>query len=136
MAGFVLGHFVNGVVDGVIAQLLGLGGNGQFAFAGAGFGLVALLEVGLGVPHHLADELGELGGVLGLFESVALEGLGNFRIAFALGLAAHRKVHAHFGAFGLEVMLQAGPYLRVAALGYAQYMLTGPLGLVAFFLDF
>lgn len=72
MTGFVLGHLVNGVVDGVVAELLGSCGDGELAFAGTGLGLVTLLKVGLGVPDYVSEKLGELGGVLRLFESVPL----------------------------------------------------------------
>ena len=136
MAGFVFGHFVDGVVDGVVAQLLGAGGDGELAFAGAGFGFVALLEVRLGVPDDFAEEFGDAGGVVGLLEGVALEGVGDLRIALTLGLAAHREVHAHFGAFAGEMFLEAGPDLRVTAFGNAEDVLAGPLGLVAFLFHF
>ena len=134
MAGFILGHFVDGVVDGVVAELLGAGGDGELAFAGAGFGFVALLEVRLGVPDDLAEEFGDAGGVVGLLEGVALERVGDLGVALALRLAAHREVHAHFGAFAGEVVLETGPDLRIAALGDAEDVLVGPLGLIGLFL--
>ena len=136
MSGFVLRHLVDGVVDGVVAEFLRLHGDGQLAFAGAGFGFVALLEVGLGVPDHLAEQFGDAGGMVGLLEGVALEGIGDFRITFAFSLTAHGKVHADFGAFSGKVFLKAGPDFRVAAFGHAEFMLAGPLGLAFFFLYF
>ena len=108
---------------------------GQFAFAGTGFGLIALLEVGLGVPDHFSQELGNAGGVVGLFKGVTFEGVGNFRITFPLGLTAHGQVHAHFRAFSGKVVLQAGPNLRVASFGNTQHVLTGPLGTIGLFFD-
>lgn len=72
VASFVLGHLVNGVVDGVVAELLGSCGDGELAFAGTGLGLVTLLKVGLGVPDNVTEKLGELGGVLSFLESVPL----------------------------------------------------------------
>ena len=54
MTRFVLGHLMDGVVDGVVAQFLGADGDGELAFAGAGLGLGALFQVGLGVPDHFA----------------------------------------------------------------------------------
>jgi len=89
VAGFVFCHFVDSVVDGIIAKLLGAGGDGEFAVACAGFGLEPFLEIGLGIPYYFAEEFCEFGGVISLFESVSLECFGDFRIAFALGLAAH-----------------------------------------------
>ena len=124
---------MDGVVDGVVAQLLGFGGDGQFAFAGAGFCLIALFEVGFGVPYDLSQELCDAGGVVCLLKGIALEGIGNFRIAFAFCLAAHGKVHTHLRAFAGEVVLQTGPYFRITAFGNANHVLTGPLGLAGFF---
>ena len=115
-------------MDGVEIQRLGPFGDEELAFAGAFLGLVTFLEVGLGVPDHFADELGELCGMLGLFPCVALEGFGDLGVAFSIGLAAHRQVHAHFGAFAGEVFLEARPDLRVTAFGNAQDMLGGILG--------
>ena len=134
MAGFVLGHLVDGVVDGVIAEGFGALGDGQFAFAGAAFGFCALLEVGLGVPDHLTEQFGDAGGVVGLLEGVAAEGVGHLRIALALGLAAHREVHAHLAAFAVEVVVQALHDLGVLNDTVAQVVLTGPLEALA--LDF
>ena len=60
VTGLVLGHLVNGVVDGVVAELLGPCGDGELALARSGLSLVALLKVGLGVPHNVSEKLGEL----------------------------------------------------------------------------
>ena len=136
MAGFVPGHLVDGVVDGVIAELLRAGGDGELAFAGAGLGFVALLEVRLGVPDDFAEEFGDAGGMVRFLEGITLEGVGNLRVALAFGLPAHREIHAHLRAFALEVVLQSGPDLRVAALGDTEFMLAGPHGLAGLFLDF
>ena len=62
--------------------------------------------------------------------------VGDLGVALALRLAAHREVHAHFGAFADEMVLEAGPDLRIAALGNAEDVLAGPLGLIGFFLYF
>ena len=95
VASLVTGHLMNGVVDGV--QVLGLGqlGDAELVLAGASLGGHTLLEVGLGVPNYLAQQLGKFGGMLGLFKGVALEGLGNLGIALTVGLARHGQVHAH-----------------------------------------
>lgn len=67
VASLVASHLVHGVVDGIEAS--GLGALSEIGLAGGGaiLGLNAHLEVLLGgVGHNLAQELGELGGVLGL----------------------------------------------------------------------
>ena len=61
--------------------------------------------------------------MFGFFESVALEGFGDFGIAFAVGLARHCQVHAYFGAFAVEVGLEVLDHLGVAAFGHAELML-------------
>ena len=85
VTGFVAGHFVHGVMDGV--QVQGLGALGQVGLAGGGavLGLHAHLQVLLGaVGQHLAQQLGELGGVLGLFKRGGLPVFADLGIALAI----------------------------------------------------
>ena len=82
-------------MDGVEVLLLGIAGDAHLVFASASLSVHALLKVGLGVPHHITEQLGELSGVFGLFPSITFESLSDFRIAFAVGLTAHRQIHAH-----------------------------------------
>ena len=112
-----------GVVHGVEVLLLGHAGQTHFVLAGAALGVHALVEVGLGVPDHLADQFGELRGVLGLFPCVTLVCLGDLGIPFAVGLAAHRKVHAHLGALAHKVVLETFPKLLAGALAITNDML-------------
>lgn len=64
---FVAGHLVHGVVDGVQVVLLGQLGQLELAQGGAVLSLDPHLQVLLGgVGHHVAQQLRELGGVLGL----------------------------------------------------------------------
>ena len=135
MAGFVFCHFVNCVVDGVIAQFLGFGGNCQLALAGTGFRHHSLVQVGLGVPDNLSEELGELGCVLSLLESVALEGIGNFRVSLALRLAAHCQVHSNLGAFSVKVVTQALHYFLVFYYTVLEVVLTGPVEAVVHYFN-
>ena len=66
----VASHLVHGVVDGVQASGLGALGEVELAGGGAVLGLNTHLEVLLGGGgHDLAQELGELGSVLGLLVS-------------------------------------------------------------------
>ena len=67
MAGLVPGHLMDGVVDGVQVVLLGQLGQLELAHGGAVLSLDAHLQILLGgIGHHVAQQLGELGGVLGL----------------------------------------------------------------------
>ena len=135
VTGLVLGHFVNGVVDGVVAELLGSGGDGKLAFAGSGLGLIALLKVGLGVPDNVTEKFGELGGVLSLLESVPLERLCDLRVALTLGLAAHREVHSDLRALSVEMIPQTLDNFLVFYLSVTDVMLAGPLRLATLILD-
>ena len=135
MASLVLGHLVNGVVDGVVAQLLGPCGDGELALARSGLGLIALLKVGLGVPDYVSEKLGELGCVLRLFESVPLEGLRDLRIALTLGLTAHREIHSDLRALSVEMILEALDNFLVLYTAVTDVVLAGPLWLAALILD-
>ena len=75
VAGLVASHLVHGIVDGIEASGLGTLGKIGLAGGGAVLGLNAHLEVLLGgVGHDFAQELGELGGVLGLLVGSLLPG--------------------------------------------------------------
>ncbi len=95
VAGFILAHFVNCVVDGVEVLLLCEGCDSLLVLACALLGEHSLLNVGLGVPYALAEELSELCCVLSLFPCVSLECLCDFMLALPVCLAAHREVHAY-----------------------------------------
>ena len=135
VASLVLGHLVNGVVDGVVAELLGSCGDGELAFAGTGLGLVTLLKVGLGVPDYVSEKLGELGCVLRLFESVPFERLRDLRIALTLGLTAHSEIHSDLRALSVEMILEALDNFLVLYTAVTDVVLAGPLRLAALILD-
>ena len=117
---------MHGVVNGVQVLLLGQFGQLRLAEARAKLSLRAQLQVLLGGRgQHLAEQLGKLGGVLRLFQRIALERLGHLGVALALRHAAHGQIHAHFAALALEVGAQAGQDLRVTAGGHADDMLRG-----------
>lgn len=128
MASFVLAHFVYGVVDGVVAEFFGALCKGKFAFGGACFGCHAELEILLGVrPDDFTEEFCKFGCVFGFFEGYTLVGFRDFREAFAISLAAHREVHAHFGTFAIEVFAQALYDFGVQALSDTNLVLVGPI---------
>ena len=67
VTGLVAGHLMDGVVDGVQVQGLGLLGQLELAGGSAVLGVHAHLQVLLGaVGQDVAQQLGELCGVLGL----------------------------------------------------------------------
>ena len=99
MTGLVLAHLVNCVMDGVVVEFLGAGGDAFLVGAGIGFCVHSLLEVGLGVPNHFSEEFCESCGVVGLLLCDAAVGLGYLGIAFPVGLTAHGYVHSYFGTF-------------------------------------
>ena len=55
----VLGHLMNGVVDSVETSSLGILGNTELVLAGTSLGSSALLQVGLGIPNNLTQQLSE-----------------------------------------------------------------------------
>lgn len=111
VTGLVASHFVDGVVDGVQAVLLGAGGQIELALGGAVLALNAPGQVLLGGVGHVgleraAQELGELGGVLGFLKGGLFPVQANFGIALAVGDAGHAEIHADFAALTVEVGLE------------------------------
>ena len=130
MAGLVLRHLMDGVVDGVEVQLLGLLGQIHLAGAGTALGVNAHLQVLLGaVGQDLAQQLGKLGGMLGLLKCVALPGLGDLGIALAVSDTAHGQIHADLATLAVEVLAQTLLDLLGNVLGDADDML-GDVGVV------
>src|SRR5699024_9291398 len=105
VAGLIAGHLMDGVMDSIEVQLLGLLGQVGLALGSAVLGLYAHLQVLLGgVGDHLAQQLGELGGMLGLFIGSLLPVQADFGVALAMGHTGHSQVHANLGALALEVL--------------------------------
>ncbi len=65
--------------------------------------------------------------MFGFFESVALEGFGDFGISFAVGLARHCQVHAHFAAFAVEVCGEVVDHFFIAAFGNTDFVFGNEL---------
>ena len=133
MTGLVLRHLVDGVMDCIVVELLCLGSDGELALACTSLSLNAFLKIGLGIPYYITEKLCEFGSMLGLFESISLESLCDFRIALTLCLTAHCQIHADLSALAGEMSLQTLMNLRVTTFGNAYYMFAGPASL-AFFL--
>ena len=83
VACFVLGHLMHGVVDSVEAGSLGVLCDAELVLACTCLSSCALLKVCLRIPHALAQQLSKAAGVIGLLKGIALESLGNLRIALA-----------------------------------------------------
>ena len=133
MASFVLGHFMHGVMDGVIAQLLGALSQSQLAGGGAALRRDADGKVFLGGGgNNFAQQLGKLCCVLRLFKGDALVSFSNLGEAFAIRLTAHRQVHTDLGALAGEVLAQTLDDFGIQTLGNADAMLVRPLDLVFF----
>ena len=113
---------MNGVVDGVEVEFFGAACDAHLVFVGTGLGLHALEKVGLGVPNTFAEEFGKFGGVFSFLESVALESLGDFGIALAVGLTGHGEIHSHFAALAVEMGGKVSNHLVVGAFGHANFM--------------
>ena len=57
MTSLVLSHLVNGVVDSVETSSLSVLGNAELILASTSLSSSALLQIGLGVPYYLAQQL-------------------------------------------------------------------------------
>ena len=138
VASLVAGHLVHGVVDSI--ETGGLGALGKIGLAGGGavLGLNAHLEVLLGgVGYDLAQELGELGGMLGLLVGSLLPVQADLGITLAMSNASHGQVHTDLGALALKVGAQIGNDVLGDALhlGDAHDVLGSPLELALLLLQ-
>ena len=57
VTGLILRHLVDGVMDGIVVELLCLGSNGELALASTSLSLNAFLEIGLGIPSGIRRNL-------------------------------------------------------------------------------
>ena len=60
MTGLVLGHLVNGIVDSIETSSLGILGDAELILASTSLSSSTLLQIGLGIPNALAQELSKL----------------------------------------------------------------------------
>ena len=122
MAGFVLRHFMDGVVDGVQAVLLGAGGQVELALGSAELAVHTPGQVLLGGGGHVglqgaAQHLGELGSVLSLLVSSLLPVQAHLGIALPVCDPGHAQVHTYFAALAGEVGLQLLQDISLVGLG-------------------
>jgi hypothetical protein len=137
VAGLVTGHFVDRIVNGVVALLLGPLGDIGLSGAGAVFRLNPHLQVlfGTGVDNF-AQKLGEFGGVFRLLKGIAPVGFGDLRVTFPLGNPAHGQVHAYLGTFPVKVGPEIVLDILIHVFGNSYNMLGGESSRSALFLEF
>ncbi|MPN61544.1 hypothetical protein SDC9_209282 [bioreactor metagenome] len=100
-------------------------------------GVYPCLQVLFGVGKDiLAQKLPEFGRVLGFLPGNPLIRLGDLRIPFPVGLAAHGKIHADLGAFPFKMHFQGGVQLGIDPLRHPYPMLVGKGEVVGHFLEF
>ena len=106
MTSLILGHFMNRVVDGIKAGSLGILGNAELILACTSLSSSTLLQVGLGIPNALAQELSKTTGMVGLLKSITLESLSNLGIALTIGLTSHCQIHTNLTTLTIEMVAQ------------------------------
>ena len=118
---------MDGVVDGVQVQLLGLLGQLELTQGSAVLGVHTHLQVLLGgVGQDLAQQLSKLGGVLGLLQSGPAPVLADLREALAVSHTGHRQVHTDLGALADKVLTQTLEDLLGSALRHTDHVLSSP----------
>ena len=118
VTGLIFGHFVDGVMDGIVTEFFGAFGEVKFTGAGTAFGFSTHLQIFLGAGgEDFAEEFGKFGGVFGFFKGVAFVGFGDFGVAFAFSLTAHGEVHTDFAALTLKVGFETGDDFGIDAFG-------------------
>ena len=134
MTGFILGHFVNGIVNGVEIELLSPLGDGKLTFACACLSSCTQFKILFcGGRYNFAEKFSKFCCMFCLFIGITLESFCNFGISFALCNPCHCKVHAYFGAFTGEVSMKAVHNFFIIANAVAYNMLASKLGLIGSF---
>ena len=127
VTGFVAGHFMNGVMNGVEVRLLRALREIGLAFGSAVFSFNAHFEVLLGgVGQNFAKQFGKAGSVIGFFHSGLFIVQADFRITFTESNAGHREIHTDFGAFAVEVGTEVVLDVFGNILGNAKNVLGSP----------
>ena len=106
-------------MDGVQIVLLGQLGQLELTGSSTVLGVHAHLQILLGaVGDDLAQQLGELGGVLGFFQTCLLPVQADLGIALTMSHTGHGQIHTHLGALALEVGAQTVDDLLADFLGH------------------
>ena len=95
MACLILAHLMNSVMDSIEVLLLSESCDPHLVLACSLLSKHSLLNVGLGVPYALSEELSELSCMLSLLPCISLECLSDLRITLSVCLTAHSEVHSY-----------------------------------------
>ena len=137
MTSLILGHFMNRVVDGIKAGSLGILGNAELILACTSLSSSTLLQVGLGIPNALTQELSKTTGMVGLLKSITLESLSNLGIALTIGLTSHCQIHTDLTALPIEMVTEVVNHLLAHTLGFAVTdTMNGSIGNITILLQF
>ena len=75
--------------------------------------------------------------MVGLFESVALEGLGNLGITLTIGLTSHSQIHTNLTTLTIEVCTQVVDHFLTNSLGLAvTNLMNGGISHISIILQF
>ena len=89
MTSLVFRHLMHGVVDSIETGSLRILGDTELILASTSLGSSALLQIRLGIPYALTQQLSKLGSVLSLLECIALKRLGDLGITLTISLTSH-----------------------------------------------
>ena len=117
MTSLVLRHLMHSVVDRIEASHLCVLSNTELILASTSLGSSALLQIRLGIPYALTQQLSKLGSVLSLLECIALERLGDLGITLTISLTTHGQIHTNLTALTIEVVTQVVDHLLAYTLG-------------------
>ena len=119
MTSLVLRHLVHSVVDRIEASHLCVLSDTELILASTSLGSSALLQIRLGIPYALTQQLSKLGSVLSLLECIALKRLGDLGITLTISLTTHGQIHTNLTALTIEVVTQVVDHLLAYTLGLA-----------------
>ena len=115
-------EFLNGDPSWFMHQVSGdenQEGDTELILTGTCLGSCTLLKVRLRIPYTLTQQLCETAGVIGLFESIALEGLSDLGITLTICLTSHSQIHTDLTALTIEVVAQVINHFLTYTLGFA-----------------
>ena len=119
MTSLVLRHLMHSVVDRIEASHLCVLSDTELILASTSLGSSALLQIRLGVPYNLAQQLSETRSMVSLLERIALESLGDLGITLTISLTSHSQILTHLAALTVKVCTQVVDHLLTYTLGLA-----------------
>ena len=97
---------MNGVMNRVEVQFFRTFSDIELIFACTGLCHHTFLQVRLGIPNNLTEQLSKTGSVVSLFVCITTESLGDLRITLTVSLTSHSQVLTYLGALTHEVCTQ------------------------------